>query len=1116
MYFILNKLVAEVSCRSWRGQGTRLGRKVLCLCILILLVVPFQLSGPLLQESFAAERLPVVMLDDMKGKPAFESLVHAIQSAGFAPRTIREEDFAFNITPRTASAIVVPVGSHVSPEAVTMLSRYMATGGRVILIPADTDQEARDTSVLRLFAAAGLPVSGITHTPQRLSFNWKGLLLNTGEHLPKATPVLAIQPNEQMEILATWGSDLPAIATTGKGAVLNWQWGKELSEVSNIVALSKVMAPGKGEPLIMLQQDEVLGNKSQPKPAATHAAEPIRPQTAPNGGLFAERAKPSTASVIALPPSTPPASILSSIPAASTPSSMAPSAGPQTPQANASAPADSPKSLNGSTLLPPTKQSASVSSQTGPANHVFPKSHAGHSASGAVRALQPIAQAPPALVKTPVSPPLVSSPASTSVAVEPVKPQPAITETPAAKAVPAAKTTPTAGPANVDSRDTEVLNNILGIPSSESVKAGTAPTTPDPKGGEAQQKHFSFLDPEAASVLAPAFDYGVYSLNLRKLDDYKRRVRDALEAGRQLSLDIPETQVNALLKESDLHKRKFESLYLAGQTQQGLDENTLARRAALQALALTTISPQVEGRAIWLDRGSIIATGGPEGLKKRIQQLHKAGINIVYFETVNAGFPIYPSKLVKRNPMVNGWDPLQVAVEEGHKQGMEVHAWVWCFAVGNRRHNAIINQPDDYAGPILTEGGMMGEALRNQGGGLSVDSHQHEFWLSPASPKARDFLVNLYKEIVTHYDVDGLQLDYIRYPFQTPGNRMGFEAAGREHFAQATGKSLDSLDDYTLRVWTAWKTYQVSSFVQQVSTALKKIKPELKLSAAVFPMHRDARIAMIQQDWETWIDNGWIDTLSPMSYTSDPDRLQEMFDYVQHSPRKHTLVYPGIALHRLDGGQLVQHLEAVRQRGGLGSTLFAGSHLDDDKANTLAAGPYKLTGSMPPHQDVVKSLQAIVADYQAKLGILRQKGVLKGVSIQQMDTLQTSLQQFSEALDALGSGRHMASLSPQKLKTAQQRLNELNVLSQNWSSADKATHPYRAQYFERDMTLMSEILGYTLDKLGLSFPDKPMPTAPAPVATTIKTQPTGMLGTVVVPEQDPTVSNFKPSADPAP
>lgn len=656
-------------------------------------------------------------------------------------------------------------------------------------------------------------------------------------------------------------------------------------------------------------------------------------------------------------------------------------------------------------------------------------------------------------------------------------------------ASPTAESAPAAMPASpaAPSAENEVLENILGVPPGET----DTPKSPGTDKAEPGQKRFSFLDPEARSMLAPEFDYGVYSMNMRILDDYKRRIRDALETSRQLALGVPEEKVQNLMRESDQHKKKFEALYLNNQTEPGLQEFSQARRLILQALALTTASPKVEGRAIWLDRGTIVNAGNPEGVARLMQKLHKAGINIVYFETLNAGFPIYPSAVLKHNPMINGWDPLKAAVTEGHKLGMEVHAWVWVFAVGNRRHNPLIGMPDDYAGPILVEGGMMNEALRNREGGLSVDGRQHEYWLSPASPKAREFLLKVYREIVTNYDVDGLQLDYIRYPFQTSSTLMGFEPIGQERLAQSTGVQISALDDAGAKLWIAWKTYQVSSFVQQVSETLKKIKPDLKLSAAVFPMRRESRIVAIQQDWETWIDNGWIDTLSPMSYTSDPERLQGLFQYVQSSPQKRTLIYPGVALHRLDGGQLVLQLEALRAKGSLGATLFAGAHLDQEKIETLSTGPFKEAGS-PPHRDVVKSLQTILADYREKFGNLQRAGNLPGVQVQ---PIQNAIADMENSLNAVAQAR-----TAQTMQQAMQNFRTLQGVTNAWTAGDKIDHPFRAQYFDKTIVLLDELLGYLADKNGLSYtalrktPASPSDTPPAePAASQVKPQSTSTL-----------------------
>src|SRR5690606_29536942 len=106
----------------------------------------------------------------------------------------------------------------------------------------------------------------------------------------------------------------------------------------------------------------------------------------------------------------------------------------------------------------------------------------------------------------------------------------------------------------------------------------------------------------SAEDLAPEFDYGVYSRNMRVWDDYNRRVDDALEASRQLSIELPEKKIQALRDQSRAHRRKFEELYLGNKTQEGMDEFKEAKKYMLEALSLTSLSPKTEGRAIWLDR----------------------------------------------------------------------------------------------------------------------------------------------------------------------------------------------------------------------------------------------------------------------------------------------------------------------------------------------------------------------------------------------------------------------------------------------------------------------------------------------------------------------------------
>ena len=107
-------------------------------------------------------------------------------------------------------------------------------------------------------------------------------------------------------------------------------------------------------------------------------------------------------------------------------------------------------------------------------------------------------------------------------------------------------------------------------------------------------------------------------------------------------------------------------------------------------------------RAVWFDRGTIVKARSEADLAPLFDRIAKAGINTVFFETLNSGYPIYPSRVApQQNPLARGWDPLKAAVKLAKERNMELHAWVWTFAVVNQRHNEILNLPRDYPGPVL-------------------------------------------------------------------------------------------------------------------------------------------------------------------------------------------------------------------------------------------------------------------------------------------------------------------------------------------------------------------------------------------------------------------------------
>lgn len=340
---------------------------------------------------------------------------------------------------------------------------------------------------------------------------------------------------------------------------------------------------------------------------------------------------------------------------------------------------------------------------------------------------------------------------------------------------------------------------------------------------------------------------------------------------------------------------------------------------------------QSEIRAIWLDRGTIVKAGSRQGLARIFDRLESAGINTVFFETVNAGYPIYPSEIAPEpNPLIRNWDPLAAAVELAHDRNMELHAWMWVFAVGNARHNALVGLPADYPGPLLDSHPDWAN-YDNEGRIQHLASGK--WFLDPANPEARAYLLQIADEIISNYKVDGLQLDYIRYPFQDPSaeRSYGYGVAGREQFLEISGVDPVEIspDDRQLwQQWTDFRTQQIDSFVAQMSNLLRRHNPDLILSAAVFPQSEHDRIHKLQQHWENWIENGTIDLIVPMTYSLDTNRLQRLSEPLLAVPSP-ALIVPSVKLHYLSEIQEIDQIQALRDMPTAGYALFAAEMLDD-------------------------------------------------------------------------------------------------------------------------------------------------------------------------------------------
>ncbi|MBE9068423.1 family 10 glycosylhydrolase [Leptolyngbya cf. ectocarpi LEGE 11479] len=496
-----------------------------------------------------------------------------------------------------------------------------------------------------------------------------------------------------------------------------------------------------------------------------------------------------------------------------------------------------------------------------------------------------------------------------------------------------------------------------------------------------------------------------------------------------------------------------------------------ARRALWNAFPVDQSLAQAEVRAMWLDRGTIVRAGSEAGLEDVFDRLAEAGINTVFFEAINAGYPIYPSRIApQQNPLTRHWDPLEAAVRLGKERGIEVHAWVWLFAAGNRRHNALLNLPANYPGPLINAN--RGWAAYDRQGRI-VPVGQDKPFLDPANPEVRSYLMRMLQELTNNYDVDGVQFDYVRYPFQDPGadRTYGYGTAARLRFRDMTGldpavlspRNNASLSSYEQRRqrqlwqrWTDFRVEQVSSFVAEASQMLRQQKPGITISAAVFAKPTHERVQKIQQDWETWAKRGDVDWIVLMSYAMDTNRFEELIHpWVLNASYGSTLIIPGIRLLNLPDMAAFDQIQTLRDLPVSGYALFAADNLERGIQTLLNAtqGDAEVSHSLPqqqPFDTAAERYQALQREWSWLL------------SNGQLLMNEQRLAQWASDVNELGE--QLADLaeepSHRKLEEVRSQLDQLDRVITADLSVKSQQNQYRLQTWQHRLTTIEHLLAY--------------------------------------------------------
>lgn len=378
--------------------------------------------------------------------------------------------------------------------------------------------------------------------------------------------------------------------------------------------------------------------------------------------------------------------------------------------------------------------------------------------------------------------------------------------------------------------------------------------------------------------------------------------------------------------------------------------------AAVIAAALVVVSHAAgpeEVRALWVVRTSLTS---PAAIATMVASAKAGGFNTLLVQVRGRGDAYYQHGLEPRPVALAtqpAFDPLAVVIERAHAAGLRAHAWMNVNLVAGvnempvAREHVVYRHPewlmvpralaDDLAAVDPRSPGYVGRLARHA---RAQSSDVEGLYLSPVAPAAVDYTVAVVRDVVDRYALDGVHLDYVRYPtadFDYSRDTLAafrrlvlpdVPAADRRRYDTrlAAGETVMYARAFPER-WRAFRTDRLTSLMSQLHAAIKARRPSAIVSAAVGPDPVEAAERRLQ-DWRSWLDRDLVDVICPMAYTNDAVLFASQIDGARRVAGGHP-VWAGIGAYRLSSAQIAGNVQTTRRLGAAGVILFSYDSLID-------------------------------------------------------------------------------------------------------------------------------------------------------------------------------------------
>lgn len=304
--------------------------------------------------------------------------------------------------------------------------------------------------------------------------------------------------------------------------------------------------------------------------------------------------------------------------------------------------------------------------------------------------------------------------------------------------------------------------------------------------------------------------------------------------------------------------------------------------------------PQYEMRAAWIAtvlnidmKAGMSKTSYTRWVQKTLDKLKADNFNTVIFQVKPLNDALYPSKLAPWSSYITGkkqgtnpsFDPLQIMLDEAHKRGLELHAWVNPYRV---------TMPSQTLS-MLTSNHI---ARKNP---HWVVKYGKQYYLNPGVPEVQNYLLSTIKELVKNYDIDAVHMDDYFYPYKVKGETFKDQQTFKKY-----GSSFKNIED--------WRRNNVNQLVKKIYASIKAIKPHVQYGISPFGIWRNKKKDTtgsntngmsnyddLYADTRQWIKDGSIDYIAPQIYWSRSYKAANysvLLDWWSREVQKYAKVHP--------------------------------------------------------------------------------------------------------------------------------------------------------------------------------------------------------------------------------